>query len=121
MREPLTLVRHLAIVDPMRGEIFRAERTVVLQSDLEGITLAEWGPPVSWLEKALNDSTGLPRAAPLRTWRMSLAQFRTLAVLTNEERQWGAPLQFAPAVDLDSLEDVMEEQQSKAPPPPTNP
>ncbi|MBI3789670.1 MAG: hypothetical protein HY275_02195 [Gemmatimonadetes bacterium] len=99
MREPLTLIRHLAIVDPMRGEVFRAERSVVVGSDSAGVTIREWAPPASWLAEALDDSTGLPKAAPVRTWRLSPTELRQFAVLTNEERVWGQQLEFQATTD----------------------
>ena len=104
MREPLQLVRHVAIVDPMRGEVFRAEHSAITSSDSVSFTVTEWGAPVSWLKEALNDSTGLPRAAPLRTYRVMAAPLRQVAVLTNELREWGQTLEFeGPAVDVDTF------------------
>lgn len=105
MREPLQLVRHVAIIDPMRGEVFRAERAAILGSDSVSFTVAEWGAPVSWLADALNDSTGLPRAAPWRTYRVMADPLRQMAVLKNEIREWGQPIEFEqPAAGSDTLD-----------------
>ncbi len=99
MREPMTLVRHVGIVDPMRGEVFRAERAAVTRNDSSGITVTEWGAPTSWQTEALNDSTGLPKAAPSRTRHINTAEFRQYAVLENAERVWGQSLEFQATVD----------------------
>lgn len=99
MREPLTLVRSVAIVDPMRGEVFRSERSVVMGSDSGGVTLREWAPPTSWLPEALDPETGLPKAAPIRTWKVDASQLRQFAVLTNEERVWGTQIEFQATTD----------------------
>ncbi len=94
MREPMTLVRHVGIVDPMRGEVFRAESSVITATDSTGFTVSEWGAPVSWQADALTDSTGLPRMAPIRTRRFSYAELGQLAVVKNDERVWGQQLEF---------------------------
>lgn len=99
MREPMNLVRHLAVVDPMRGEIFRSERSVVQAMDSLGIVVREWGPPASWAQVALDDSTGLPKAPPVRTYRVPLGQLKQYAVLSNPERIWGQTLEFQTTTD----------------------
>ena len=120
MREPMSLVRHFAIVDPDRGEVFRAERSVVTQSDTGGLTITEWGAPTNWGVEALSDSTGLPKAPPVRKWRLNLAQLRQFAVLTNQERIWGTSIQFAPSIDS-STKAAAEEPPPTPPEDPTKP
>ena len=104
MREPMTLVRHVGVVDPLRGEVFRAESAVITATDSSGFTVSEWGPPVSWQIEALNDSTGLPRMPPMRTRRIAFAELRQLAVVKNDERVWGQSLEFEATRDTFDFE-----------------
>ena len=94
MREPLQLIRHLAIVDPFRGELFRAEQSAITATDTNAITITQWGAPTSWLVEALNDSTGLPQARPERIYRVPLDSVRKLAVLSLARRDWGQAVEF---------------------------
>ena len=105
MREPLQLVRHVAIIDPMRGEVFRAERSVIIGSDSVSFTITEWGAPVSWLADALNDSTGLPRATSTRTYRVMAGPLRQVALIKNELREWGQVIEFEdPVAGMDTMD-----------------
>ena len=88
MREFGSGVRHVGIVDPRRGEVFRLERAAITNIDSAGVDVTEWGMSASWNLEALSDHGGLPLAPPARVVRLSLDSLRTMPVIINPFKVW---------------------------------
>ncbi|MBI2795245.1 MAG: hypothetical protein HYX65_00890 [Gemmatimonadetes bacterium] len=95
MREFGSGVRHLGIVDPLRGEVFRLERAAVTAIDSAHVEITEWGMAASWNIEALSADNGLPMAPPSRRIRFPLDSLRTMPVLTNRFMVWDPDAQDA--------------------------
>lgn len=88
MREFGSGIRHVGIVDPRRGEVFRLERAAVTNIDSVGVEVTEWGMTASWNLEALSETNGLPKAPSSRVVRLALDSLRTMPVLTNPFKVW---------------------------------
>lgn len=88
MREFGSGVRHVGIVDPTRGEVFRREHSAVTAVEDSLVVVTEWGVTASWNREALARETGLPMAPPARTFRLPFDSLRAMPVLTNAFTAW---------------------------------
>ena len=88
MREFGSGVRHVGIVDPARGEVFRLEHAAVTAIERSFVEVTEWGMSASWNFESLSGRTGLPMAPPARVARLMLDSLRVMPVISNEFKAW---------------------------------
>lgn len=75
---------HIAIVDPSRGQLFRAPRSLVASIVGDTLELHSWNGEAPWTEPNGRDpATGLLRAPPASVQRVSLSAIRRGPVIEN--------------------------------------
>lgn len=75
---------HIAIVDPSRGQLYRAPRSLVASIDGDTLELHSWNGEAPWTEPDGRDpATGLLRAPPASVQRVSLSAIMRGPVIEN--------------------------------------
>ena len=75
---------HIAIVDPSRGQLYRAPRSLVASIEGDTLELHSWNGEAPWTEPNGRDpATGLLRAPPASVQRVSLSAIMSGPVIEN--------------------------------------
>jgi hypothetical protein len=75
---------HVAVVDPLRGQVARVPRSLVARVQGDTIELHSWDGEAPWTEPGARDpATGLLRAPPARIERLSLGALARRDVMEN--------------------------------------
>lgn len=75
---------HIAVVDPLRGQVARVPRSLVAKVEGDTIELHSWDGEAPWTDPAARDSlSGLLKAPPARITRLSLSELIARPVMQN--------------------------------------
>jgi hypothetical protein len=75
---------HIAMVDPLRGQVARMPRSLVAKVDGDTIELHAWDGEAPWTEPGARDTlTGLLKAPPARITRLSISELVARPVMEN--------------------------------------